>query len=78
MIQINIDFQKCKACEYCVSICPKHVLALGEAVNSKGYHSAEVRFAEACVGCAMCAIMCPEAAIEILKSKDKLSERSEQ
>ena len=61
--EIAIEF--CKSCEYCVISCPKKVLAVGEKVNSKGYPYVVVAHPEDCIGCAMCAQICPESAIEV-------------
>ena len=38
MPKVEIRSESCKACEYCVVTCPKKVLAIGAAHNSKGYH----------------------------------------
>jgi len=62
-----INSERCKGCEVCVSVCPKKILALGEAINVAGYHSAECTNEAECIGCAFCALMCPDAAIEVYK-----------
>ncbi|MDR3333210.1 MAG: 4Fe-4S binding protein [Synergistaceae bacterium] len=67
MARVEIRSESCKSCGYCVKFCPKEVLVIGTRVNSKGYEYAEPQNMEACVGCRMCAVMCPDAAIEIYK-----------
>ena len=47
--------------------CPKKVLAIGAANNSKGYHYVVPANPDACIGCKLCAIVCPDAAIEVYK-----------
>ena len=41
MAKIIVIAERCKSCGYCVKFCPKEVLAIGSAVNSKGYEIAE-------------------------------------
>jgi 2-oxoglutarate ferredoxin oxidoreductase subunit delta len=64
-IDVRINIELCKACEYCCAVCPKETIQLSNETNSKGYHYAEVRDMAKCTGCRFCAIMCPEIAIEI-------------
>lgn len=65
MGKVTIRSGSCKACGYCVRFCPRDVLAPGKEVNAKGYLYIIVDKPEECIGCAMCAQMCPEAAIEV-------------
>ena len=41
--------------------------AMGDKANAKGYHYITVKNQDNCIGCLMCANMCPDAAIEIYK-----------
>jgi len=67
MPKVDVLTELCKSCLYCIEVCPKKILGLSKEVNTKGYqHVAAVRPDE-CTGCALCAIMCPDAAIEIWK-----------
>lgn len=59
--------EKCKACEMCVSVCPKKILRLSASFNSRGYNPAQCTDEAACIGCMMCARMCPDTVIEIYK-----------
>lgn len=66
MAKTTIDSNVCKSCELCVAACPKHIIALDkEFINEKGYHPARVIDMEKCIGCAACAIMCPDCAIKV-------------
>ncbi|NLT58194.1 MAG: 4Fe-4S binding protein [Clostridiales bacterium] len=67
MPKVEINSVTCKACELCVSNCPKDVLALGSTSNPSGYHFAVVVNQDACIACKMCAVICPDGAIEIYK-----------
>ncbi|MCX4274879.1 MAG: 4Fe-4S binding protein [Candidatus Gastranaerophilales bacterium] len=65
MPNIVIDKEKCKACCICVSVCPKKLIEIGSETNSSGNKYAVFKAEEnACIGCAMCAISCPDIAIK--------------
>ena len=66
---IVVDEARCKGCNLCVVAFPTHTLALTtNEVNHKGYpFSRDV--AGACIGCASCAIVCPDACITVYKTK---------
>jgi NAD-dependent dihydropyrimidine dehydrogenase PreA subunit len=64
---ITIDKDFCKGCLFCIEFCPKKVIQLSEQLNVKGYHYAEYK-GEGCIGCANCAVMCPEVAIEVYRA----------
>jgi 2-oxoglutarate ferredoxin oxidoreductase subunit delta len=59
---LDITTDRCKGCELCVQVCPKHCLALDESVvNALGYHPVRLTDAAACTSCALCARICPDA-----------------
>ena len=63
---LDIASDRCKGCELCVHICPKHVLALDErVVNRLGYHPVYLTDAAACTSCALCARICPDVAFAV-------------
>ena len=66
---IEVDEVFCKGCENCVHECPQKVLALNmETLTSKGYHPVYL-IAEGCTGCAICALICPEAALTVYREE---------
>jgi len=67
MNQVNIDFERCKACGYCIHFCPKRVLSAGGKINKRGYYPPLTENIKDCIACATCARVCPEAAIEVYK-----------
>ena len=67
MARIEVNSEKCKACELCVGACPLGLIALSEGINSAGDHYAEQKDAAKCTGCTLCAVMCPDFAIEVYK-----------
>ena len=65
MGRIVIDQEKCKGCYLCIDVCPKNMIIEGEFINQSGYHPAVFREdINDCIGCAMCAIRCPDIAIK--------------
>lgn len=67
MAKLDINLEACKSCSLCVSVCPKHVLEIGEVINKKGYRYMVAARPEDCIACGMCAVMCPDAVIEVYK-----------
>ena len=65
---LTFDRDRCKGCELCVAVCPKHILALDtRQVNKKGYHPAGVTDISLCIACACCARICPDSVITVEK-----------
>lgn len=68
--RVEINRDKCKGCELCAHACPREVLAMGAQVNRKGYAPADVIKPEACIGCASCALICPDCCITIHREEE--------
>lgn len=68
MARVTIAEDVCKGCGLCVHACPKQVLAIHkDKINKKGYNPAFPANPEACIACAMCALMCPDVCITVEK-----------
>lgn len=67
MARIVIDHERCKGCLLCCTACQKGVIGPGADTNLKGYNPVVVVQAAVCTGCALCARMCPDVAIEVWK-----------
>ena len=66
---IVVDIERCKGCGVCIDACSgKRVIALSKNVNGKGYNYAEPTKDE-CIGCANCAMVCPDGVIAVYKTK---------
>ncbi len=65
--KIVIDRELCKGCEVCIAFCPKKLLTLSGDYNAAGYLSSSFNESGDCTGCATCAIVCPEVAIEVYR-----------
>lgn len=65
---IKINKELCKGCGLCVKACPKKILRLSETEsNNSGYFVMECFDMNNCIGCASCAITCPDVAIEVYR-----------
>ena len=64
---IIISRELCKECGLCMHFCPKKVILQSGKLNAAGYQSAEFKDEGQCSGCAICAIVCPEVAIEVYR-----------
>ncbi len=63
--EVVINRDHCKACGLCIEFCPQDVLGTSEQRNEAGFYPVEVKRPEECIGCMNCALMCPDACIEI-------------
>jgi len=51
-------------------VCPHGSITLSDQANQTGYFPA-VADNTACTGCAMCALICPDAAIEVFREENR-------
>jgi 2-oxoglutarate ferredoxin oxidoreductase subunit delta len=68
--KVEINIQKCKGCELCLTACKEHVLSLSETINIKGYRYM-IANNDLCTGCVNCAIVCPDAVITVYRTQPK-------
>jgi 2-oxoglutarate ferredoxin oxidoreductase subunit delta len=68
----NLDFDRCKGCGLCTTVCPKKLVAMqSHRLNKEGFYTAECSDDDACTACTLCAMMCPDCAITIIgKAKE--------
>ncbi|MCC8110681.1 MAG: 4Fe-4S dicluster domain-containing protein [Ruminococcus sp.] len=68
MEKMQVQFERCKGCGLCKTVCPKNIVELQkEKRNEKGYFTAICIDQDDCISCAMCATICPDCAILIQK-----------
>ncbi len=69
--RVQIDGARCKGCRLCVDFCPKDVLEMTtDRLNARGVTFAECVRPDQCIGCTACALMCPDAAVELYRIED--------
>ena len=68
--RIEIEIQRCKACELCTIECKEHALVLGNNINLRGYRYV-VANNDLCTGCMNCALVCPDAVITVYRTRVK-------
>ncbi len=72
MSYIEINEAKCKSCYLCIDVCPKKLIHKGENTGKTGEVTVEFKDDKnECLGCAMCAMMCHEIAIEKVVKNDR-------
>jgi len=64
---VKILDDRCKGCDLCVPECPVDILEMGSRVNKKGYPLVEVIDVKKCIACNLCALICPDRAIEVMR-----------
>jgi 2-oxoglutarate ferredoxin oxidoreductase subunit delta len=75
--KVEINVEKCKGCEICITSCKQETLEMSKKINRQGYHYA-VMIKDNCTGCENCALVCPDAVITVYravkgKPKEKLA-----
>ena len=68
--RIEIDAERCKGCELCRGACTPNLIFPAKALNGKGYRPVLLVDDEgSCSGCALCAVVCPEACISVFRTR---------
>jgi len=83
MAKIKINREKCKGCLLCIGVCPKGAITIDGKLNRRGAQPVKFsrqanlnkggvppeagQESTECLGCAFCAIICPDACIEVYK-----------
>lgn len=69
---VTFNHDKCKGCELCLNACPRQLISLLPQLNRQGYRPAGIEAGrqEQCIGCAGCALVCPDCCIEIFATEE--------
>lgn len=62
-MSITIEKEKCKGCNYCISVCPEKAISLSGKLNKHGYEYVLID-EELCIRCGMCYTICPDNVFE--------------
>jgi 2-oxoglutarate ferredoxin oxidoreductase subunit delta len=68
--KVEINIQRCKGCELCITACKEQALALSDFINIKGYRYI-IANNDVCTGCVNCALVCPDAVISVYRTQLK-------
>ncbi|MGA9117158.1 MAG: 4Fe-4S binding protein [Bacteroidota bacterium] len=60
---VVITAERCKGCGFCIEFCQQGALKFSEQYNAKGYHPPVLVSQDACTGCNVCGLMCPDFAV---------------
>jgi 2-oxoglutarate ferredoxin oxidoreductase subunit delta len=72
MGKIIVNEKFCKGCALCVETCSLGLIRIANHITPEGYHPAELVDPEGkCTGCTLCALICPDVAIEVYRQKRK-------
>lgn len=71
MGKLQIDIERCKGCGLCVAACQRNLMDISDRINSHGYHTVQITDEKECIGCANCAEMCPDVAIEVWREANQ-------
>ncbi len=77
MSRIEVAAELCKSCELCMAVCPKDCIEHAGTLNRYGVYPVRMRKDAACIGCSQCAIMCPDAAIEVFRTVVEETQKEE-
>jgi NAD-dependent dihydropyrimidine dehydrogenase PreA subunit len=70
---VRIEPDLCKGtedCRICLHICPEEVLGTSPRISARGVHPAAVSHPEACTGCDLCMLYCPDLAVTVDHPKE--------
>jgi 2-oxoglutarate ferredoxin oxidoreductase subunit delta len=62
---IDLAEEMCKACGFCLNICPTDVFAWRQGANRLGWVPMYVAREANCVGCMLCYQICPDFCIDV-------------
>ena len=65
--RILINQEKCKGCLLCIDECKYQEISVSKKINKFGYNIVTFNDNGNCTACTFCAIICPDAAIEVRK-----------
>lgn len=71
--KVIINSERCKGCGLCLAACKQECLVISAELNSVGIFPAQ-SVGGNCTGCAHCALVCPDVAIEVCRDYSRIIE----
>ncbi|MCB9557608.1 MAG: 4Fe-4S dicluster domain-containing protein [Deltaproteobacteria bacterium] len=68
---IEIIDNRCKGCDLCIPECPVEIIVKSSRVNRRGLNVVEVSEMSKCIACNLCAMICPDRAIDVYRFDKK-------
>jgi len=72
---VVIGEDMCKACGFCLGVCPVDVFAWRKAPNKLGWFPMYTEKEENCVGCMLCYQICPDFCIDVAVKEEPAADR---
>lgn len=69
-VPVWVDYDRCKACDICVDVCPSGTLAMKFDKSSIDGKIVDIINYDTCIGCNNCELSCPDFAIHVADKKD--------
>ncbi|HOG17484.1 MAG: NADH dehydrogenase subunit I [Syntrophaceae bacterium PtaU1.Bin231] len=67
--RIEINRERCKECHLCIAACKQRCITPSPEYNTMGYRPVSPGDSRDCTGCTLCAVVCPEVAIEVYREE---------
>jgi len=77
MYEVRVLAEYCKGCGLCIRACPVEGLERSEELSALAVYPPRQRADVECIGCLSCALICPDAAIEIIYVEETDDSRSQ-
>ena len=62
---VTLARDMCKACGFCINVCPTDVFVWSTQVNVQSYFPVDVAHEDHCVGCMLCFQICPDFCLNV-------------
>lgn len=69
-VPVWVDYDRCKACDICVDVCPSGTLAMKFDKSSINGKIVDIINYNTCIGCNNCELSCPDFAIHVADKKE--------
>jgi 2-oxoglutarate ferredoxin oxidoreductase subunit delta len=76
--EVILSPEMCKACGFCLNVCPTDVFVWDTRVNGAGWFPVAVARGDDCVGCMLCFQLCPDFCLTVEARTDANSAAREE